>query len=102
MQSVEIICVGKTGRGFYTEGCAEYIKRLAPFFKLTVTELAETRLVEDTPSQRERVIADESESLISARVLSSLERPSEPPIIKISGRELLAASAVSCASASEV
>ena len=68
MQSVEIVCVGKTGRGFYTEGCAEYIKRLAPFFKLTLTELAETRLVDDSPAGREKVITDES-----ARIMKHLE-----------------------------
>ncbi len=68
MQSVEIVCVGKTGRGFYTEGCTEYIKRLAPYFKLTVTELAETRLVDDSPAGREKVITDES-----ARIMKHLE-----------------------------
>ncbi len=69
MLSIEIVCVGKLGQKFYREGCAEYLKRLGPFAKVTVTELAETRLENDSPAARNRVIEEES-----ARILSHLER----------------------------
>ncbi len=48
--NVHIICVGKLKEKFYADAVAEYQKRLSPFCKLTITELAEERLPQD-PSQ---------------------------------------------------
>lgn len=48
--NVQLICVGKLKEKFYADAVAEYQKRLSPFCKLTVTELAEERLPQD-PSQ---------------------------------------------------
>lgn len=47
MMNVHIICVGKLKEPFYIDAAAEYAKRLTPFCKLTVTELAEERLPQD-------------------------------------------------------
>ncbi len=44
MLNVHIICVGKLKEKFYIDAAAEYQKRLAPYCRLTVTELAEERL----------------------------------------------------------
>ena len=50
MLRVQLICVGKLKERFYQEACGEYIKRLAPYCKLTVVELAEEKLP-PSPSQ---------------------------------------------------
>ena len=44
MLSVHLICVGKLKESFYQQACAEYVKRLSPYCRLTVTELPEERL----------------------------------------------------------
>ena len=44
MLSVHLICVGKLKEKFYKDACAEYIKRLSPYCRLTVTELPEAKL----------------------------------------------------------
>ncbi len=48
--NVQLICVGKMKEKFYIDAAAEYVKRLSPFCKLTVTELPEERLPAN-PSQ---------------------------------------------------
>ena len=44
MLSVYLICVGKLKEKFYKDACAEYIKRLSPYCKLTLMELPEVKL----------------------------------------------------------
>lgn len=69
MLSIELICVGKLGTQFYREGCAEYIKRLGAFAKVTVTELSETRLTGESEAACRRVIEEES-----ARICAHLDK----------------------------
>lgn len=44
MLSVHLICVGKLKEKFYKDACAEYIKRLSPYCKLTLVEIPEVKL----------------------------------------------------------
>ena len=39
MLSVYLICVGKLKEKFYQDACAEYIKRLSAYCRLTLVEL---------------------------------------------------------------
>ena len=39
--SVHILCVGKLKESFYRDACAEYVKRLGAYCRLTVVELPE-------------------------------------------------------------
>ena len=50
MLSVYLICVGKLKEKFYQDACAEYIKRLSAYCRLTLVELPEEKLPQ-TPSQ---------------------------------------------------
>ncbi|MEA4934661.1 MAG: 23S rRNA (pseudouridine(1915)-N(3))-methyltransferase RlmH [Lawsonibacter sp.] len=50
MLSVHLICVGKLKEKFYLEACAEYVKRLSTYCRLTLVELPEEKLPQ-TPSQ---------------------------------------------------
>ena len=47
MLSVYLICVGKLKEKFYKDACAEYVKRLSPYCKLTVVEIPEAKLPKD-------------------------------------------------------
>ena len=44
MLSVYVICVGKLKEKFYKDACAEYVKRLSAYCKLTVVEIPEAKL----------------------------------------------------------
>lgn len=44
MLSVYLICVGKLKEKFYKDACAEYVKRLSPYCKLTLIEIPEVKL----------------------------------------------------------
>ncbi|MCC8023557.1 MAG: 23S rRNA (pseudouridine(1915)-N(3))-methyltransferase RlmH [Clostridiales bacterium] len=43
MMQVTVLCVGKLKEDYLRRACAEYEKRLAPFCRLQITELAEAR-----------------------------------------------------------
>ena len=60
MLSVHLICVGKLKENYYKEACAEYIKRLSPYCRLTVTEIPEAKLPK-TPTLGEITAALEKE-----------------------------------------
>ena len=52
MLSISIICVGRMRESHYIAAFAEYEKRLKPYCKFDVTELAEAKLPQDpTPSE---------------------------------------------------
>ena len=64
MLSVHLICVGKLKEKFYQEACAEYVKRLGAYCKLTVTELPEERLPADpSPAQVRQALAREARAI---------------------------------------
>ena len=50
MQKVTILCTGKLKEKFYQEACAEYVKRLSAYCRLTLVELPEEKLPQ-APSQ---------------------------------------------------
>lgn len=50
MVNVHIICVGKLKEKFFADAAAEYAKRLGPYCRLQIIELAEERLPQ-SPSQ---------------------------------------------------
>ncbi len=50
--NVNLIAVGKLKESYFREACGEYSKRLGAFCRLSITELAESRL-SDNPSEKE-------------------------------------------------
>lgn len=64
MLSVNLIVVGKLKECYLREACAEYVKRLGSFCKLTITELPESKLP-DSPSEKEifTALANEGKSI---------------------------------------
>lgn len=68
MLNVNIITVGKLKEGYLREASAEYQKRLSAFCKLTITELAESRLP-DNPSEKEITAALSNEGKAISQLL---------------------------------
>lgn len=67
MVEVTLICVGKLKEKFYLDACAEYIKRLGAYCKITVLELPEERKPESpSPSQIEAALSREAEAIRKA------------------------------------
>ena len=61
MLKITVVAVGKLKEKFYQEACAEYIKRLSPYCRLTLVELPEEKLPQD-PSQAQIDAALEKEA----------------------------------------
>ena len=69
MLNVNLIVVGKLKESYLREACAEYVKRLGAFCKLTITELPESKLPE-SPSEKEIFTALANEGKSIAAILS--------------------------------
>ncbi len=64
MVEVTLVCVGKLKEKFYLDACAEYIKRLGAYCRLTVLELPEERKPESpSPAQVEAALFREAEAI---------------------------------------
>ena len=64
MLSVHLICVGKLKEKFYLEACAEYMKRLSPYCKLTLTELPEVKLPQaPSPGEIAAALSKEADAI---------------------------------------
>ena len=64
MLQVKIIVVGKLKEKYLTEGCAEYVKRLAAYCKPAVIEIPETKLPEQPNAAQIRQALDSEAKLI--------------------------------------
>ena len=66
MLSVHLICVGKLKEKFYQEACAEYVKRLSAYCRLTLVELPEEKLPkEPSQAQIDQALAKEAQAIRS-------------------------------------
>ncbi len=83
MYKITILCVGNLKEAYWRDACAEYQKRLRPFCRFTVTEVAEERLPDKaSPAQIEALIDAEGRKL-----LAKLEPQSLPIALCIEGKE---------------
>jgi len=65
--NVEIICIGTLKETWLREAEGEYIKRLTPYCKVSVTELRESRLAQDAgAAEEEAVRLSEGAALLAA------------------------------------
>lgn len=66
MQNIDIICLGKLKEHYLCEAANEYIKRLSPYCKLTITELAAQRLPDDpSKAQIDAALSAEAKTVLS-------------------------------------
>ena len=66
MMNVQILCVGKLKERYLRDACAEYIKRLGAFCKLSVVEINECK-ISNHPNQAEieRVLETEGIAILN-------------------------------------
>lgn len=64
MINVNLICIGKLKEQYLRDACAEYIKRLGAFCKITVTEIAPARLKDNpSPAEIENALSEEGKRI---------------------------------------
>ena len=66
MIQTEIICIGRLGEQYLRDAAAEYTKRLAPYTKLSITELKEERQRGSGSMAEAAVMTAESARLLTA------------------------------------
>lgn len=87
MMNVTLITVGRLKESYLREGCAEYVKRLAPYCKFNLIELSEEKCP-DNPSDAQLCAVIEKEG---ARILDKLPRNAYTVAMCIEGRPLASA-----------
>ena len=65
---VQILCVGKIKDSYISAGIAEFEKRLRPYAKIFVTELAEVKIPENASASEEIRVKEKEGELILANV----------------------------------
>ena len=66
MVSICVLCVGKLKEKFYTDACAEYVKRLGAFCRLEIVELPEARRsASPAPAETAAALKKEGDALLS-------------------------------------
>ncbi len=83
MYKISVLCVGGLKEKYWREACAEYQKRLRPFCRFSVTEVAEERMP-DHPSEAQLNAAIDAEG---ERLLQKLPISSFPIALCIEGEE---------------
>ena len=64
---VRIIAVGKIRERYLADGIAEYVRRLKPYTRLTITEIEdERRLPDPSPAQQEQALSREGKKILAA------------------------------------
>lgn len=66
MLTVDIICVGNLKERYWRDACAEYIKRLTSWAKVTINELAEEHGKADSDAGIEAIIHGEGQRILDA------------------------------------
>lgn len=66
MRRLHILAVGSLGQPWLTKGCDYYTQRIAPYYKLQLTELSEHRLASSpSPAQIEQALQAEAEDFVA-------------------------------------
>ncbi|MBE6763588.1 MAG: 23S rRNA (pseudouridine(1915)-N(3))-methyltransferase RlmH [Ruminococcaceae bacterium] len=83
MYKITILCVGGLKEAYWRDACAEYHKRLRPFCRFTVTEVAEERIPNNPSAAQIKAVIDAE----GERLLAKLEPSSLPVALCIEGKE---------------
>ena len=84
MLNVTVLCVGKLKEAYWRDACAEYEKRLKPFCRFSLHEVAEERLP-DNPSAAQIAATIEAEG---KRLLERIPKDGAVIPLCIEGKEL--------------
>jgi 23S rRNA (pseudouridine1915-N3)-methyltransferase len=81
---VRIIAVGKIKERFLTEGIAEYEKRLTPYLKLAIVEVADEKRGVHSSAGHEQLIKDRE----GERILAAIPDGAYVVVLDVRGKEL--------------
>ena len=84
MLNVTVLCVGKLKESYWRDACAEYEKRLKPFCRFSLLEVAEERLP-DNPSAAQMAMTIEAEG---KRLLERIPKDCAVIPMCIEGKEM--------------
>lgn len=81
---ISIVTVGKIKERYLTEGIAEFTKRLTPFCRLDIVEVAEERMPENpSDAEKAKALAREGE-----RILKAVRSGSHLIVLDLGGKQL--------------
>ena len=63
--NINIICIGKLKEKYWTDACAEYVKRLGAYCNVNIVELKESRLAGDGAKEELAVKEAEGEEILA-------------------------------------
>ena len=85
MQNITVIAMGKVQKGFLSDGCNEYIKRLKPMCNFKLIELDDEHLPEKNLNQ---TLIDKALDKESVKILAAIPKQSFVITLCIEGRQL--------------
>ena len=85
MQNITIIAMGKVQKGFLSDGCNEYIKRLKPMCNFKLIELDDEHLPEKNLNQ---TLIDKALEKESVKILANIPKQSFVITLCIEGKQL--------------
>ena len=65
---IQILCVGRIKDSFLQDGIAEFEKRLRPYARITVTELAEVKIPQGASPAEEAMVKEKEGDLLYASI----------------------------------
>lgn len=84
MMTVTVICVGKCKEAYWRDACAEYAKRMTPYCRFRIVEVAEERVPEQpSPAQIEKALQAEGK-----RILDQIPGGARAVALCVEGREM--------------
>jgi 23S rRNA (pseudouridine1915-N3)-methyltransferase len=81
---VRIIAVGKIKERFLTEGIAEYEKRLTPYLKLAIVEIADEKRGVHASAGQEQLVKDRE----GDRILAAIPEGAYVVVLDVRGKEM--------------
>lgn len=65
--NIKILCVGKLSEKFFKDACFEYQKRISAFSNIEIIEIAEEKILNQTPNKKEieNILKKESERILN-------------------------------------
>lgn len=83
MLKINVICIGKIKKKYFTDAIAEYAKRLTAFCRFNIFELAEERIKSNTPNAAQ---IDEVLSAEGKRILQKISPSDQVIALCIEGK----------------
>lgn len=81
---ITIVCVGKLKEKYYVDGVQEYVKRLTPYAKVSIKEVAEEKMPENpSPAQKKKVLQAET-----AKVMQAISKDAYIFLLDVIGSQL--------------